>query len=478
MRITDKIDELELQVEPLRQQSEKARRFLLLRDELRGLEISLWLEQLEKIRAGAIKTAADYENAARQKAEAQQAVEELYAAAEGYAAQMRDKDVEAEGVRFQMMQRQADANGLENAIAVLKTNIQNNLENRDRIRRELEQQEGRAGSIASQIAERRARLDQLAAEAEKLQAQLAARQAEADQVARSAGTLAAELEELRQKEAVETASAAEAKALLSALAAAAQELLDRDEAVRQELSAGEERLQALKMEEGEARRALDQAREDRDSLQNVINGYRLRLDGRQKKAKEAEERHVKLQMEENALQSRIHMLSEMEKLYEGYSKAVKLVMGEAKRGQLRGIHGPVAGLIHVPDRCTVAIETALGGAMQHIVVDTEEDGKAAISYLKRRDGGRSTFLPLSTIRPGEFRDQGVRREPGFVGLGDELVQFDPRYQKIFSNLLGRTGWAAPSSPRTWTRPSPWPASTATGSRSSPWTARSSTPAAP
>ena len=438
VRITDKIDELELQVEPLRQQSEKARRFLLLRDELRGLEISLWLEQLEKIRAGAIKTAADYENAARQKAEAQQAVEELYAAAEGYAAQMRDKDVEAEGVRFQMMQRQADANGLENAIAVLKTNIQNNLENRDRIRRELEQQEGRAGSIASQIAERRARLDQLAAEAEKLQAQLAARQAEADQAARSAGTLAAELEELRQKEAVETASAAEAKALLSALAAAAQELLDRDEAVRQELSAGEERLQALKMEEGEARRALDQAREDRDSLQNVISGYRLRLEGREKKAREAEERHVKLQMEENALQSRIHMLSEMEKLYEGYSKAVKLVMGEAKRGQLRGIHGPVAGLIHVPDRCTVAVETALGGAMQHIVVETEEDGKAAISYLKRRDGGRSTFLPLSTIRPGEFRDQGVRKEPGFVGLGDELVQFDPRYQKIFSNLLGRT----------------------------------------
>src|SRR5699024_4188773 len=109
-----------------------------------------------------------------------------------------------------------------------------------------------------------------------------------------------------------------------ALAAAAQELLDRDEAVRQELSAGEERLQALKTEEGEARKALDQAREDRDSLQNVINGYRLRLDGRQKKAREAEERHVKLQMEENALQSRIHMLSEMEKLYEGYSKAVKL----------------------------------------------------------------------------------------------------------------------------------------------------------
>ena len=438
VRITDKIDELELQVEPLRAQSEKARKFLVLRDELRGLEISLWLEQLEKIRAGAIKTLSDYENAVRQKEEAQGAVEALYAAAEEHAAQMRDKDVEAEGVRFQMMQREADANGLENAVAVLRANIQNNLENRDRIQRELEQQEGRADSIGAQIAERKERLGALVGELDALAAELSAKQGEAEEAVRSAGTLAGELEELRRKEAVENASASEAKALLSALAAAAQELLDRDEAVHQELSAGEERVRQLQEGRDAAQKELAQAREDRDSLQNVLNGYGLRLESRRKKAKEAEERHVKLQMEENALQSRIHMLSEMEKLYEGYSKAVKLVMGEARRGQLKGVHGPVAGLLHVPDHCTVAIETALGGAMQHIVVEREEDGKAAIQYLKRRDGGRSTFLPLTTIRPSDFREQGVRGEAGFVGLGDELVQFDPRYQRIFSNLLGRT----------------------------------------
>ena len=265
----------------------------------------------------------------------------------------------------------------------------------------------------------------------ELNAQVEAAQAAVAQVGQ-------ELEELRRKEAVENASASEARALLSALAAAAQELLDRDEAVHQELSAGEERVRQLQEGRDAAQKELAQAREDRDSLQNVLNGYGLRLESRRKKAKEAEERHVKLQMEENALHSRIHMLSEMEKLYEGYSKAVKLVMGEARRGQLKGVHGPVAGLLHVPDHCTVAIETALGGAMQHIVVEREEDGKAAIQYLKRRDGGRSTFLPLTTIRPSDFREQGVRGEAGFVGLGDELVQFDPRYQRIFSNLLGRT----------------------------------------
>ena len=438
VRITDKIDELELQVEPLRNQSEKAKKFLILRDELRGLEISLWLDQLEKIRAGAIKTLSDFENAVRQKEEAQGAVEKLYAAAEDFSAKMRDKDVEAEGVRFQMMQKQADANGLENAIAVLKANIQNNLENRDRIQRELDQQEGRADSVAAQIEDRRQRLAELEEQRVKLQAELEARQQEAREAANSAGSLAAELELLRQKESMEHASAADAKALLSALAAAEQELLDRDEALRQELSAGEDRLNEVKAARKEAADALDKAQEDRESLQNIINGYNLRVESRQKKAKEAEERHVKLQMEENAIRSRIHMLSEMEKMYEGYSKAVKLVMGEAKKGQLRGVHGPVAGLIHVPDACAVAIETALGGAMQHIVVEREEDGKAAIQYLKRRDGGRSTFLPLTSMRPSDFRDQGVRKEPGFVGLGNELIQFDPRYEKVFSNLLGRT----------------------------------------
>ena len=438
VRITDKIDELELQVEPLRNQSEKAKRFLLLRDELRSLEISLWLDQLEKLRAGNIKTMSDYENAVRQREEAQGAVERLYAAAEDFSAQMRDKDVEAEGVRFQMMQKQADANGLENAIAVLRANIQNNLENRDRIQRELDQQEGRAGSVAAQIDERRQRLEELAGQRAQLQDQLERRQGEAQDAARSAGQLAGELEQLRQKESVEHASAADAKALLSALAAAEQELLDRDESLRQELAAGEEALDSVRAARQEAAAALDKAQEDRDSLQNMLNGYTLRVESRQRKAKEAEERHVKLQMEENAIRSRVHMLSEMEKMYEGYSKAVKLVMGEAKKGQLKGIHGPVAGLLHVPDACTVAIETALGGAMQHIVVEREEDGKAAIQYLKRRDGGRSTFLPLTSMRPSDFRDQGVRQEPGFVGLGNELIQFDARYERVFSNLLGRT----------------------------------------
>jgi chromosome segregation protein len=438
VRINDKIAELELQVEPLRQQSEKAQKFLILRDELRGLEISVWLDSLEQIRTSNIKLEADYQEAVRQREELKAAQEKAYAAAEEFSALMRAKDVEADRLRFEMQGKQAAANELESAIAVLKSNIQHNLESTQRLQLDLEQQKGREGSLSAQIDQRRGRLAEIEALLQNFRDSLAAKSGEAEEAARSAGTLARELEQLRAQENLKTADAAEAKALLSALAAAAQEVLDRDETVRREANELEERLTLARQDLQDAKKKHRDAQEERDAAKNVISGYALRNQSRKKKAEEAKDRQIKLQMEENALASRIKMLSEMEKVHEGYSKAVKLVMGEAQRGTLRNIHGAVADLLKVPDQYTVAIETALGGAMQNIVVEREEDGKAVINYLKRRDGGRATILPLSSIRPGELREaQSLSREPGFVGVGDQLISFDPKYRNVFSNLLGR-----------------------------------------
>ena len=438
VRINDKISELEYQVEPLREQSEKAKKFLVLRDELRGLEISVWLDTLERIRTNNIKLEADYQEAVRQREEVRVAQEKAYAAAEQFSQQMREKDVEADRLRFELQGRQARMNELESAIAVLQSNIAHNQESAQRIRADLEQQEGREGSLSAQIEQRRERLCEIEQQLEQGRSALEEKSREAEEAARSAGTLAQELEQLRSQADLGSAGAAEAKALLSALAAAAQEVLDRDESVRRELSELEQRLEQARVDSKAARKSYEDALEERDAVKNVISGYQLRMDSRQKKADEAKDRHVKLQMEENALTSRMKLLREMEQMHEGYSKAVKLVVGEAQRGTLQHIHGPVADLLKVPDQYTVAIETALGGAMQNIVVDREEDGKAVIQYLKRRDAGRATILPLSSIRPGELREgQSLQREPGFVGVGDQLVTFDPRYKNVFSNLLGR-----------------------------------------
>ena len=437
LRINDKIDELELQVGPLREQAAKAKQYLIFRDELRGLEISVWLDQLERLRMGSRKLLSDYEAAVRQRDEAGAALEALYARAEELAAQMREKDVEADSLRFQMAALDASVSEREAAVAVLKSQMENNAENLQRLTQELSQQEGRAGSIAAQIAQRKQGIAVSQERHQQVTRQIQEREREAARAADRAGTLAAELEELRRREAMENASAGDAKALLSALAAAAQELLDRDEAARKELNATQERLEQVRTEQADVLRRLEEVREQRESLQNIIGGYRLRLQSRQKRLEALNDRVTQLRMEDSNLQSRIHLLTEMERAYEGYSKAVKLTMGEASRGGLKGIHGPVADLIRTPDQYAVALEIALGGALQHIVVDREEDGKAAIQWLKRRDGGRATFLPISSIRPNELREKGVDREAGFIGVANTLIQFAPQYAGIFANLLGR-----------------------------------------
>ena len=339
VRINDKIDELELQVEPLRAAAEKTKKYLALRDELRGLEISVWLEQLEKLRANGVKAAADYDLAARQLSDAQSARDALYAAEEDYARQMRQKNLDAETIRTELSQLESRANEYESAVGLLKNDMKNNSENAVRIRAELEQQEGRAGSLAGQIAERQARLDEIQKEMDGCAALLDELRGQADEALRSAGSLNDELSSLQEKERLENVSAAEARELLSALAAAAQELYDREEKAGRELLEQEDKAKEAADSAAAVKKELEQAEEDRDAVKNIISGYQLRCQTRKRKADEAEEKHRKLQMDENALNSRIHMLSEMEKVYEGYSKAVKLVMGEAERGNLRGVRG-------------------------------------------------------------------------------------------------------------------------------------------
>ena len=203
-----------------------------------------------------------------------------------------------------------------------------------------------------------------------------------------------------------------------------------------DLSAAEEQLTKSRAEARENRRALEAAQEEAAAAANVIAGYSLRMAEREKKAAAATDERMKLTVEVGALDQRIHLLSAMEKDYEGFNKAVKLVCQAA--GSLRGIHGPVASLMKTERQYSLAIEIALGAGLQNIVVDREEDAKSAINFLKQRDGGRATFLPLTAIRGEELNQNGIEKEFGFVGIASRLVKFDPQYTNIFYNLLGRT----------------------------------------
>ena len=438
VRINDKIAELELQVGPLRSQAEKAKKYLILRDELRTLEISVWLENLDKIKTDSIKLNTDYALAQQELERANAALDELYAASEQFAEKAHANDMEQERLRTECAELDAKRNEENSAVAVLRTGIENNRANIERVENDLRDQSGRAESLTAQIAAKHARIEELAAQTAELEEELRAFLAQAEELARTAGEAGSEVEALRAKEALAASDAADCRADMSAMNAGLAELSERRAALEAESESVDGQLTEKRRAASASRRALEEAQEEADAVRNIISGHTLKMEGRVKREETARQKSIDLTMEKNNLDSRIHLLSEMEKEYEGFNKAVRLIMQAAEKNTLRGVHGPVANLMTTDKRYAVAIEIALGAGMQNVVVDREEDAKSAINFLKQRDGGRATFLPLTAIRGDVLREAGVEREYGYVGVASQLVQFDQRYTEIFNNLLGRT----------------------------------------
>ncbi len=436
VRINDKIAELELQVEPLRDQAEKAKKYLVLRDELRLLEISVWLENLDNLKVAARKLESDFHAAETARDEARAALDALYAESEQFGQRMQEKDMEAERVRAEAAGLGGQVTEQESAVAVLESTILHNRENIARARQELEETDSRAGSLQKQAEEQEARMAEIDRELTALDESLNTLLLQAQAAAERAGGAQSEAEALRAKEAIAVAAAADAQAAAAAIAAENSQIAERKANLETEHAAAAGQLASSEQEAKANRRALENARDEAEAVANIIAGHSLRMDERRKKAAAAADRRVKLTMDVGALDNRIRLLTEMEKEYEGFSKAVKTVM--QARGSLRGIHGPVANLMKTGEAHSLAIEIALGAGLQNIVVDREEDAKSAINYLKQRDGGRATFLPLTAIRGEALRQSGVEREFGFVGIASQLVEFDETYRNIFQSLLGRT----------------------------------------
>ncbi|MCL2589241.1 MAG: chromosome segregation protein SMC, partial [Oscillospiraceae bacterium] len=185
------------------------------------------------------------------------------------------------------------------------------------------------------------------------------------------------------------------------------------------------------------KQALDAAQAERQTLTNMIRGHEMKMGGREEKVASLQAEVNKLTLDHGASQSRIGILSDMEREYQGFHRSVKDVMQESERGRLQGVHGPVANLLRTDDRYALAIETALGGSSQNVIVNTPDDAKYAINFLKRRDAGRATFLPIASMRGERLREGNLDRQQGVVGLALDLVQFNKQLEPVYTNLLGR-----------------------------------------
>ena len=438
LRIGDKVSELELQLEPLRVQSEKAKKYLELKDELRGVEVAVWLDTLEKLSAAAKKAEEDYKSASFVLQQAHDDLDNLYRQAERYGEKLRSKDAELETVRVKVNMLEATHQQLDGQMAVLRGNIDNNNGNLSRIEEEIQGQEDRSGGIMHQVILTRERIVQIEGslslkkkELDELQQQLAAMTASAQGFTR-------QFLELRGRETSLAADIAGRQADIRGLEESLEQSKFRIEQLEKDLASGEAREKEARDRLHTSRRELRTAKENVTAANNTIAGYTLRQSTRSKRRDELQETLRNITSKLDSVTAKARVYRAMERDFDSYNKSVRLVMQEAQRGSLKNIHGPVSRLIRTDDSYTVAIEIALGAAMQQIVVGNEQDGKAAINYLKRTGGGRATFLPLSTIQGRPLQENGLESCRGFVGIASMLVASQPQYRGIVENLLGRT----------------------------------------
>lgn len=438
VRVNDKISELELQVEPLRAQSETAKKYLVLRDQLRELEISLWMENLDKLESRNSKLKEDFEQAGAQLEEQKQKLEQHYEDAALFSEQIRNADVASESLRSEISELETRIAEFESENASLKADLRNNEESINRMTQELEERQSRDKGLAEQIDRRKERIREIEDRILQLNEKYSGLRIENEKANDYAGEKEREINRLLAEASEFDSLCAATLARSEALRKSITELEERNDNNEFELKKILGRMTEEKNIYTEKESGLTRLRDEEQSVGNMLKGYEIRVKSREKRAADCAEKIRKAQMEHNALKSRISLLSAMEKDYEGFSKAVKLVMRESKKGNLKNIRGTVADLIKTDDKYTVSIETALGGSMQSIVVDREEDGKSAIMMLKQRDAGRATFLPVSAIKGRELSHQDILNEEGVEGIAVRLVKYDAEYSGIFMSLLGRT----------------------------------------
>ena len=438
VRLRDIMGELEDRVGPLKAQSEKAKQYLVLAEEKRSLEISLWLEQLAKLGRQLAELEDKTLLAANDKTTAQKRLDEIEREIEEIQKKTQDANLYIEHKRGRIKE-------YEDAISQAKVDTavkQNNIEHNDaaiaQLKKELGDSELSAGETEEKLTMLRSGYETCKKEAEELRRTLEASQKALEEKRQEEHRLTAEQGALMlQKEELQGQIH---KAELSAETAGtlADETVIRLEALRGQAKDKDEHLSRLREELTGHRTFADELRERLQSLQNSKNGYLYKLKSRSDKQAELESRQRNCEKLAGEKLQRAQVLSDLEKNYESFNNSVKFVMKQAGAGALRGIIGPVSSLIKTENRYATAVEIALGAAIQNIVVQDEGAAKRAIMYLKEKGAGRATFLPLTNIRSNPIKENDMAARGGYVGLASELVQCDDRYREVVASLLGRT----------------------------------------
>ena len=439
LRINDILTEIEANIEPLKLSSEKAKKYLNLREELKNIEIGLFIYNIEKYKKDLEEIVKDEEVYNAQSNEEETKLERVKALKE----QLKDTIDEITNKIEEMtnigFESQKEIEMLNSNINVAKTRIENNNENSKRYEKEIEETKLKLDNLKEEAEQKKQKVENLKKNKEKFKKELEEKEEELRKNKKKLSSKELEIEGHKMKISENTDKKYELQSDINAQNINLENFEKRQKQIQNEIVSNISELDNTRMKKEEIAKEFYEIENKRNKILRELQEINAKKEEADKKIKLYEGNINAYQSEKRIKESRLKFLIETEKEKEGYIKSVKALLKDCENIKElgKGMHGVLANIIEVPEKYQTAIEMCLGVSLQNIVTETEEDAKRLVEHLRKNNLGRASFLPITSVH-GKKLDKIKGKETGIIGIASDLIKYSKKYEQIVTNLLGRT----------------------------------------
>ena len=439
LRINDILSEIEANIEPLKQSSEKAKKYLNLREELKNIEIGLFIYNIEKYKQSLEEIVKDEEIYKSQCNEEEGRLERVKSLKEELKSQIDEITVRIEEMSNIGFESQKEIEMLNSDISVAKTRIENNNENSKRYEKEIEESKEKLNDLNEELEQKKEKKDNLKENKEKFQKELEEKEEELRKITEKLSSKELEIEGYKTKVSQNTDKKYELQGDIHTEDINFENYEKRERQIQNEITTNISELDSTRLQKEDISKEFYEIDSKRNKIVKSLEEINSKKEEADKKIKLYESNINAYQSEKRIKESRLKFLIETEKEKEGYIKSVKSLLKDCENIKElgKGMNGVLANIIEVPEKYQTAIEMCLGASLQNIVTETEEDAKRLVEHLRKNNLGRASFLPITSVK-GKKLDKIKANEKGVIGIASDLIKYSKKYEQIIINLLGRT----------------------------------------
>ena len=439
LRINDILAEIETNLEPLKEQSEKAKKYLNLREELKNIEIGLFLYNIEKYKKELEDIVKDEEIYKNQCNDEEGRLERIKALKEELKSEIDNITESIEEMSNLGFESKKEIEMLNSDINVSNTRIENNKQNKERFEKEIEELSARIKELEEEKKQKEEKKENLKQNKEKFANELVEKENELAEITKKLSSKELEIEAHKKTVEENTDRKYELQASISEQEINYQNYQKRQTQIKNEITGNVSELDSTRMKKEEIAKEFYEIESKRNKILTDLEDVNKEKEEADRKIKDFDSKINMLSGEKRIKESKLKFLVETEKEKEGYIKSVKTLLKDCETTKElgKGMHGVLANIIEVPEEYQTAIEMCLGSSLQNIVTENEEDAKRLIEHLRKNNLGRASFLPITSVR-GKKLEKIKGKNNGIIGIASDLIRYSKKYENIILNLLGRT----------------------------------------